>query len=492
MRNKYVYGLLVFLTFFKYGYSQEYIPQIESRYYTSDSIQFYKPKPFRAIGEVIGTNLAIWSFDRFIVKEEWAKINLNTIKRNFKSKPIWDSDKFTTNLFAHPYHGGMYFNAARSNGLNFWQSIPFSVGGSLMWEFFMENELPSINDMMATSLGGVALGEITFRLSDLFIDDRTSGLERAGREILTTFISPIRGINRLITGESWKHRSSKGRRYHHVPVDFTVSLGPRFLANEENSHKGSNSLHVDLSLNYGNPFDDENYEPYEWFRFKLGLDMINQPLISQINAIGALWGKNVWKKDTRSLMFGAFQHFGYYNSDINKYKEPKIAPYRISEAASFGLGTIYYKKPHNNDKTLLYGELYTNGIALGASLSDYMLLGERDYNLGSGYSIKGGAGVVYDKSFAVLLNLENYHIFTWKGYDPDLDWDTVNPDILDVQGDKSNARLTVLNLQFIYQFKKRWSIMLSNRYFTRKTNYKYYDTVDYSTYDLMLKLGYRL
>ena len=27
----------------------------------------------------------------------------------------------------------------------------------------------------------------------------------------------------------------------------------------------------------------------------------------------------------------------------------------------------------------------TNGVALGASLSDYMKLGERDYNLGSGY-----------------------------------------------------------------------------------------------------------
>ena len=70
-----------------------------------------------------------------------------------------------------------------------------------MWEFFMETEAPSPNDMLATTFGGVALGEITFRVSDLFIDNRTSGWERAGRELLAGIISPMRAINRLITGE---------------------------------------------------------------------------------------------------------------------------------------------------------------------------------------------------------------------------------------------------------------------------------------------------
>ena len=303
---KFKYLLIIFLSIFtfRYSYSQEYLPQMESRYFTSDSISVLKPKPFWAAGEVIGTNLAVWAFDRYVVKESWARINWNTIKSNFKRGPVWDSDKFTTNLFAHPYHGGLYFNAARSNGLNFWQSIPYSAGGSLMWEFFMETEAPSINDMMATTFGGVALGEITYRLSDLFIDNRATGWERVGRELLTGIISPMRGINRLITGESWKRRSYKGRSYSNVPVNLILSMGPRFLADEEKSRKGSSSLHFDLALNYGNPFNDENYTPYEWFRFKLGMDVINQPLINQVNAIGALWGKNIWQKDNRSLMFG--------------------------------------------------------------------------------------------------------------------------------------------------------------------------------------------
>lgn len=493
MKIRYLLLLLLAVFSFRNSYAQEYLPQVESRYYVSDSVTIWKPKPLRAAGEVIGTNLAVWAFDRFIVNESWARINGKTIRNNFRRGLMWDSDQFTTNLFSHPYHGGLYFNTARSNGLNFWHSIPYAAGGSLMWEFFMETEAPSPNDMLATTFGGVALGEITFRLSDLFIDNRTSGWERAGRELLAGIISPMRAINRLITGEAWKRRSYKGRSYSNVPVNFVVSLGPRFLADEEKSRKGSSSLHVDMALNYGNPFDDEHYTPYEWFRFKMGLDVINQPLISQVNAIGALWGKNVWQRKNRSLMMGVFQHFDYYNSDINEKNDRLVAPYRISEAAAVGLGTIYYKNPEPGKKTMFFGELYANGVALGASLSDYMKLGKRDYNLGSGYSIKGGVGWICNRRFALLLNLENYHIFTWKGYDPDLDWSTVDdPNALNVQGDRSNARLTVASVQLAYQFGKQWSVILSNRFFNRKTNYRYYDDVDYSTYDLMLKVGYRL
>ena len=74
---KFKYLLIIFLSIFtfRYSYSQEYLPQMESRYFTSDSISVLKAKPFWAAGEVIGTNLAVWAFDRYVVKESWARIN---------------------------------------------------------------------------------------------------------------------------------------------------------------------------------------------------------------------------------------------------------------------------------------------------------------------------------------------------------------------------------------------------------------------------------
>ena len=86
---------------------------------------------------------------------------------------MWDNDKFSTNLFAHPYHGNLYYNSARGNGLSFWQSAPYALGGSLMWEFMGEVEPPAINDILATTMGGICFGEISHRISHLLLNDRS-------------------------------------------------------------------------------------------------------------------------------------------------------------------------------------------------------------------------------------------------------------------------------------------------------------------------------
>ncbi|MDH6535689.1 DUF3943 domain-containing protein [Parabacteroides sp. 52] len=481
--------ILLLLTQFTWG---QYFPQTVPRKYFSDSTYVIPRRPWLAGAETFTVNMVVWGFNRYISQVDFAKINGHTIKDNFQTGPIWDTDKFTTNLISHPYHGSLYFNAARSNGLSFWQSIPYTAGGSLMWEFFMEAEPPSINDMFATTFGGVELGEILFRLSDIFLDDRTSGPERIGREILSGILSPVRAVNRLVTGDAWRYRSHKGRTFPSVPINFIVNVGPRFLAEQEQSKHGTTSMNVNFNLAYGTPFGDDFYSPYEWFKLQVGVDLFSsQPLISQVSAIGALWGKQVWEKGNRKLTTGVFQHFDYYDSELRSNSENTVAPYRISEAAAIGGGLLYNKESSAADPIDIYAEFYLNGVALGASISDYLKLEERDYNLGSGYSIKGFTGLTYKKKWNFALNMENYHIFTWKGYDPDLDFSTIDLERLNVQGEKSNARLTVFSTHLSY-FKNRWNITLSNRYFSRHTRYKYYENVTTSTYDLSLSIGWRI
>lgn len=491
--RKIIFGTLLYLLYPLTTWSQGYFPQRATRQYTSDSIKTNPPRPWKAALEVFSLNMGVWFFDRYVVNEDFARINWGTIKNNFKTGPVWDTDKFSTNLFAHPYHGSLYFNAARSNGLNFWQSIPYTAGGSLMWEFFMETEPPSINDMLATTFGGIELGEITYRLSDLFIDNRSHGAERVGREILAGIISPMRGINRLISGDAWKHRTNKGRHFPSVPVNFIITTGPRYLSelklDQSKERESSVSMNISFHLDYGDPFYDEFYSPYEWFRFHMGIDLFSsQPLITQVNAIGALWGKRVWEKGPRTLTAGVFQHFDYYDSGLKSH-----TPYRISEAAAAGGGLIYYKRANNkDDKTDIFAEFYLNGVALGASISDYLKLGDRDYNLGSGFSGKLLTGAIYNKRLAFLINMENYQIFTWKGYNPDNFWDPEKLNDTNIQGNIGNARLTMFSVRLGYLLKDKFNISVSNRYFARRTEYKYYPTVNSSTYDVMLSLGIRL
>jgi hypothetical protein len=163
-----------------------------------------KPQPWIATAEITGINLGVWAFDRYALDGDYARISWKSIRRNFQTGFVWDNDGFDTNLFFHPYHGSLYFNAARSCNMNFWSAIPFTAAGSLMWEFLLESEPAAINDWLATTIGGVALGEVSWRLSNLLINEQKRGFHRVLRELGIWVISPLHGFNRLITGKTWK------------------------------------------------------------------------------------------------------------------------------------------------------------------------------------------------------------------------------------------------------------------------------------------------
>ncbi len=160
------------------------------------------PKRFGpAFGELMLVQLIPWSVNHFARDAEWADISLSTWVTNLENPWVWDNNKFLNNQFSHPYHGNLYFNAARTNGYNFWQSVPWAFGGSLMWEEMGEAWAPSPNDWFNTSLGGITLGEMLYKVSSLTLDNTATGGERTWREVGATVLNPVRGFNRLIRGE---------------------------------------------------------------------------------------------------------------------------------------------------------------------------------------------------------------------------------------------------------------------------------------------------
>lgn len=85
--KKFILTGLICLFSFPWIRGQEYIPQITHRHYTSDSTLLQPRRPWKAALETFGLNMLVWSFDRYIVKEDWAYINGHTIKSNFKKRP---------------------------------------------------------------------------------------------------------------------------------------------------------------------------------------------------------------------------------------------------------------------------------------------------------------------------------------------------------------------------------------------------------------------
>lgn len=204
--------------------------------------------PWRAAAEATGINVLVHSFDRFVLKEDFAKSTFKTIWHNATHGFVWDNDQFSTNLFAHPYHGNLYFNSARSNGLSFFESAPYALGGSLMWEIAGEVEPPALNDLIATTVGGIAIGEITHRLSALVYDDRKRGFRRFLREFVGTLINPMGGLNRMIDGDAWRVRSEyyKYHDYNRFPVHFYLTVGSRYLADNGSLFRGEHNPFIDV------------------------------------------------------------------------------------------------------------------------------------------------------------------------------------------------------------------------------------------------------
>ena len=75
-----------------------------------------RKRPWLSGGEVVGTNLLFHVITRYIIHEDYAQITWSSIKNNFRTGFLWDNDKFNTNLFFHPYQGGLYFNCAAPTG----------------------------------------------------------------------------------------------------------------------------------------------------------------------------------------------------------------------------------------------------------------------------------------------------------------------------------------------------------------------------------------
>ena len=467
--------------------------------FTDSTMALPEPKRYwQAAAEATGINVGVQLFDRYALNSDFAQTTLNSLKRNFTDGMVWDNDFFITNLFAHPYHGNLYFNAARSNGLNFWESAPYALGGSLMWEFLGETEPPAINDIIATTCGGIAIGEMTHRLSRTVLDDRDRGGSRFLREAAATIINPIQGLHRIFSGDAWRVRSDH-YRYHDfskIPVDMSFSVGWRYLADNGALFRGIHAPYVNITLMYGTPVDGERHTtPYDFFDLEMNAAFGGgQPFVNTLNIVGRLWSTPILDKKDMAGEFGIYQHFNYY--DAKPIKDgSELTPYRISEAAGFGPGFIL-SLPQTGAMTKLEQRIFMSGILLGGTKSDYFNVIERDYNMGSGFSVKSKTQIEFGKFGRFMLNAKYFRIYTWKGYeDKDLQAfadGTKDLHYLNVQGDRSNAMLLVVNPVMEMHLAKQWSVTLSGAYYSRRTFYKYHDMVKANTFETKLGLTCRL
>lgn len=453
-------------------------------------LSYYGRKHFwRAAGETVGFNLGLWAFDRFIQKGDFAYISLNSVKENFRHGFIWDNDKLGTNTFLHPYNGSLYYNAGRANGFNFWQSELFAIGGSAMWELFMECEYPSTNDIIATPIGGAVLGEVFFRASDAVIDDTSGGWERFGREAAAFIISPMRSINRILTGDAWRRRATTGRVFGNPRFGIQVSLGYKMLEFQGHFHNILSGMAAQIDMEYGDRFQVKSTRPYDYFTVSAELALMkSQPVLSSLEIKGRLLAREIFQNYRSHISVGLYQHFDFFDSDTIDGLER--VPYKLGIPACVGGGVMFRDVEERRWRLDAYAHL--NGVILGSILSDHYRADERNYNWASGFSVKAGANLILDRDrLSVSLHHHYYRLFSWKGYRAGTDLREENPKTLNVQGDHSCASFNLTEFRASVKLFRNIYATLSFMNYVRSTRYRDFPHQRSSSMALRTMLTYK-
>jgi hypothetical protein len=342
---------------------------------------------------VAGNNVVTWAFDRYIFNADFARIGFNSWSHNLKTGFEWDTDRFGMNYFFHPYSGAGYFNAARANGYGFYESVPFAFGGSLMWELFGENTLPSVNDLINTTVTGAFLGEVTYRLSSDFLDDRTTGSERVFRELLAGIINPGRAFGRLLQGKFT--RVTTEEIYQKEPLNMTFSAGPHVVNDGRKFGAGATDEMLSLQLDYGNPFEQRSRKLFDYFKLRGDLTIgAGRKIIDNVIGQGILFGKNI-RSGNLDVLLGAFQHYDFWDNKTFELGTIAFGAGAISKLPISASSNLYF------DLQLGLVPLAGNSTQLGPDTSQF-----RDYNYGG-----GGEG-----KFETTLNLGRWANVTFKGF----------------------------------------------------------------------------
>jgi hypothetical protein len=333
---------------------------------------------------------------------------------NLRHGWVWDTDHFSVNQFAHPYGGNLFFNSARSNGYNFWAAAPFSLGGSALWECFGETTLPSINDLANTTLGGIILGETTYRFSCIILDNRSTGTERVLREIGAALVDPIRSFNRLLRGEIGQVGENPPDR---MPSNVRASVEVGYQRVDQGPKNapvyGPNQAFTIFTLHYGDPLSGDVAHPFGAFRLRVALATSGVGLLSEARAIGFLAVHDFIKEERRNEQLAVAMHYHYYNN---------LAFENGGQGFSGGLISRFPIGENNS----LHIESWLTGFVIAAVKSDYppdaaALANEtaRNYDFGPG----GGGGMTarfdYGDRWFVELGYEPFWIVVTSGVGKD-------------------------------------------------------------------------
>ena len=453
------------------------------RLFDVDTLVVPNKRFLKPVLESLGINFGVWGWDHFVTDRDWADVNMDVIRRNLKSRFVLDYDSYSGNQFSHPYHGSMFYNAARYHGQSYYTAALYPLIGSVVWEYFCETNSPAFNDFISTGIGGSAIGEVTFRTSDIVFDNSKRGFVRVMRELVGTVLNPTRGLHRLLSGEAWRYSPARGKRMQPEPFSMDAGIGVRYMHEMKHQHRTKENSYVEFHLRYGDPFmKKKRRKPFDVF----SLDMLintsgHNPTFSLLEIRGRLFGRTFetsrnWKHD-----LAVHQNFKYVDNYGDKDNEHPGDFVLVNEACSFGVG-LYSKK--NGPKWSYFNDFQLNGVAFGGTTADYFQ--GRRYNFASGFSLRNDQRVTLNRKLAFGHDFYYAFFAVPKGPADPTDMGDYN------WGDKGVHNIFINRLYLVANLRHNFKINVERELYYRISNYRDFENLRAKSYQFKMGLLYSM
>jgi len=480
------------------------------------ALHFFGKKPdgtiklpgLQALVEDLSINALVLGYDHYVQDRSWTYITNDVLKQNLTGGWVWDNDSFSGNQFAHPFHGSMFYNAAREHGLSYGVSLIYPLAGSLTWELFCETNRPAYNDLISTGIGGAAIGEVTHRISDIFFDDTKRGAQRVIREIVGSFLNPVRGIHRIMSGEMFRvNRLHAGKKEEPMPYTFQIGIGDRYIYDlgpvhpRAGTHYYGHIPYLDFRFTYGNHFNhlDEGKSPraYDYFGVYALVNLSSKhPNVGELDVRGRIGSLQRQLPHQWKLDLGFYQNIKYidhYSKDT--HQDPGNLAI-ISEAASFGAGLYIERQGHTSTLT---HDFMLSAVPLGGSTADYNPF--RRYNFGTGASVRYRFQYTLNRRFSIGEDFYFMRLFILKGETPeklaiytsdDNRYQKEIEDGIDAWGDKGEQSIFQNRLYLNFRLCPNLYLNLQHEFYLRHGNYRYYPSITGKNHEWKAGINYAL
>ena len=418
-----------------------------------------------AIGETFAINLGASAFNEYVRNANFNQISPRSWYANLQEGLTWDDNHFRTNQIIHPFNGACYYNAARANGVSFWPSYAIGIVGAFQWEWMGETHPMSFNDMISTGIGGAAVGETLYRFSSMILDNEATGMNRFWHEAGGFLTDPIRGFNRVLSGQAWKVASnpeddmdkSPIGSYHDTAIGWRRSGNGAYPSLE---HDYTDFMYLRYQHEHGSVFENTRRKPWDYFDTDVEFAADEKNPLIRFNIAGNWFSSPVAGENGPHHMVAFTQHFEYENTFAYEYGGTSIGPSFFSDWGKIGGATVETRM--DILATILAGVSsdYSDSLAVVANQERF-----REYDYGP------GAGARFD----VKVVSHDYPVFE-AGYRLHFIY-VKNGSIFEGDDLGLNARHWLhgvnvrLNTPPVY---KGWGVGTEFKSFTRESHYKAY------------------